>query len=64
MVVDPSDPSPVERMARKNARERNATFYDQNLCTITPAQCFDSAIEDSTNTIFVAFGNELVIKNL
>ncbi len=26
MVVDPYDPSPVERMASKNVREHNATF--------------------------------------
>ena len=61
MVVDPSDPSPVERMAKKNARKRNATFYDQNLRTLAPMQCFDAAIEDGTKTIFVTFGNELVV---
>ena len=61
MVVDPSDPSPVERMAKKNARKRNATFYDQNLRTLAPTQCFDAAIEDGTKTIFVTFDNELVV---
>lgn len=60
MVVDPSDSTPVERMAKKNARERNATFYDQNLRTFAPRRCFDAAIEDGTKTIFVTFGNELV----
>lgn len=61
MVVDPSDPSPVERMAKKNARKRNATFYDRNLRTLAPTQCFDAAIEDGAKTIFVTFGNELAV---
>ena len=61
MVVDPSDPSPVERMAKKNARKRNATFYDQNLRTLAPTQCFDAAIEDGTKTIFVTFGDEQAV---
>ena len=61
MVVDPSDPSPVERMAAKNARVRQATFYDQNLRQVPPAQCFDAAIEDGTNTVFVTFGDDLVV---
>ncbi|KAF4763054.1 hypothetical protein N7455_003820 [Penicillium solitum] len=61
MVVDPSDPSPVGRMASKNARERQATFYDQNLRQVPPGQCFDAAIEDGTNTIFMTFGDDLVV---
>ncbi|KAF4768880.1 hypothetical protein HAV15_008832 [Penicillium sp. str.  len=61
MVVDPSDASPVGRMASKNARERQATFYDQNLRQVPPGQCFDAAIEDGTNTIFMTFGDDLVV---
>ncbi|KAJ5346216.1 hypothetical protein N7452_004220 [Penicillium brevicompactum] len=61
MVVDPSDPSPVERMASKNVRERQATFYDQNLRQVAPGQCFNAAIEDGTNTIFMTFGTDLVV---
>lgn len=61
MVVDPSDPSPVERMAAKNARERQATFYDQNLRQIPIGQCFDAAIEEGMNTLFVTFGSDLVL---
>lgn len=61
MVVDPSDPSPVERMASKNARAHKATFYDQNLRQVPPGQCFDAAIEDGTNTIFMTFGDDLVV---
>ncbi|KAE8391594.1 hypothetical protein BDV23DRAFT_69197 [Aspergillus alliaceus] len=55
VVVDRSDPSQVERVARKEARNRQATFYDKNLRLLTPAQCFKAAIEDDTNTIFMHF---------
>lgn len=43
VVVDRSDPSLVERVARKEARNRQATFYDKNLRLLTPAQCFKAA---------------------
>ncbi|GFF96384.1 hypothetical protein IFM53868_08512 [Aspergillus udagawae] len=61
LQVNPSDPSDVERIARKDARNRNATFYDKNLRKLTPAQCFEAAIEDGTNTIFMQFDGELVM---
>lgn len=61
LVVDQSDPSPVKRMAKKDARNRKAIFYDKSLRTIPPTQCFDAAIEDGTNTIFIAFGDELAV---
>lgn len=61
LQVNPSDPSEVERVARKDARNRNATFYDKNLRKLTPAQCFEAAIEDETNTIFMKFDGELVM---
>jgi hypothetical protein len=51
----------VERVARKDARNRNATFYDKNLRKLTPAQCFEAAIEDETNTIYMKFDGELVM---
>ncbi|KAJ5646732.1 hypothetical protein N7490_003104 [Penicillium lividum] len=60
MVVDRSDPSPVERMAAKNARERQATFYDRNLRQVAPALCFNAAVEDGTNTVFMTWGDDLV----
>ncbi|KAJ5941420.1 hypothetical protein N7516_001588 [Penicillium verrucosum] len=49
MVVDLSDASPIGRMASKNARE------------LLLGQCFNTAIEDSTNTIFMIFGDDLVV---
>lgn len=61
VVVDRSDPSQVERVARKEARNRQATFYDKNLRLLTPAQCFKAAIEDDANTIFMHFGGELAM---
>ncbi|KAJ5346771.1 uncharacterized protein N7506_000024 [Penicillium brevicompactum] len=61
MVVERSDPSPVGRMAAKQARARKATYYDQNLRQVPPGQCFDAAIADGTNTVFVTFGDDLAV---
>jgi hypothetical protein len=61
LQVNPSDPSEVERVARKDARNRNATFYDKNLRKLTPAQCFEAATEDKTNMVFMKFDGELVM---
>ncbi|OJD16124.1 hypothetical protein AJ78_03704 [Emergomyces pasteurianus Ep9510] len=62
MTINPSEPSDrsmVERMAKKDARNRQATFYDKNLKLITPAQCLDTAIKDEINIIFMAFSRVL-----
>ncbi|KMU91764.1 hypothetical protein CIHG_09637 [Coccidioides immitis H538.4] len=56
---EPSDRSMVERMAKKDARNRLATFYDKDLKPIAPVQCCDAAIEDGTDTIFMVFCGEL-----
>ncbi|KAJ6027955.1 hypothetical protein N7540_003531 [Penicillium herquei] len=61
IVVDPSDSSPVERMAAKQARAHQATYYDRNLRQVPPGQCFDAAIEDGTNTIFMTFGDDMAV---
>ncbi|OJJ03120.1 hypothetical protein ASPVEDRAFT_42632 [Aspergillus versicolor CBS 583.65] len=58
-VDDRSNQLQVEQLARKEARDRQATFYDKDLQKLTPAQCFEAAIEDDTNTIFMNFGGEL-----
>ncbi|KAF7514970.1 hypothetical protein PCG10_004181 [Penicillium crustosum] len=61
ITVNPSNPVAVEAFAREKAKENvPVTFYDQNLRAIPPAQCFDAAVQDGTNTIFVAHGPELV----
>ncbi|EFW13294.1 hypothetical protein CPSG_10105 [Coccidioides posadasii str. Silveira] len=59
--VDPFNPSEVERVAKKDARNRHATFYDKNMRSITPARCFDAAVEDGTNTIFMVFEEKMAI---
>lgn len=51
LVVDPSDLSSVERVAIKDAQNQKPTVYDKDLGIITPAQCFNSAIEDGINNI-------------
>ncbi|KAJ5917587.1 hypothetical protein N7466_011141 [Penicillium verhagenii] len=61
MMVDPSDPSSVQRMASKNARKRNITFYDKMLRQVPPAMCFDAAIEDGANTLFMTDRDNVVI---
>ncbi|KAL4780123.1 hypothetical protein BJX76DRAFT_361131, partial [Aspergillus varians] len=61
LVANQSDPSEVERVARKDARNQQATFYDKNLRKLTPAQCFEAAIEDETNMIFMQVGGELAM---
>jgi hypothetical protein len=48
----------------KEANNRQATFYDKNLRKLTPAQCFEGAIEDVTNTIFMNLKGELAINEL
>ncbi|KAL2812033.1 hypothetical protein BDW59DRAFT_155380 [Aspergillus cavernicola] len=50
--VDPSDPSPVERAARKYTW-KNYSLYDQNLQSLSPAQCYRAATIDGNNKIFV-----------
>lgn len=61
MVVERSDPSPVGRIAAKQARAQKATYYNQNPRQVPPAQCFDAAIADGTNTVFVTFGDDLAV---
>ncbi|OAT07884.1 hypothetical protein BDBG_03902 [Blastomyces gilchristii SLH14081] len=49
MTINPSELSDLSM----------ATFYDKDLKLIASAQCFDTAIEDGTNTVFMVFGREL-----
>jgi hypothetical protein len=61
VVIEGPDPSEVERVARKEARNRQATFYDKNGRKLTPAQCFEAAIEDGSNMIFMQLGGDLAM---
>ncbi|KAE8391570.1 hypothetical protein BDV23DRAFT_182385 [Aspergillus alliaceus] len=61
LVVDASDPSPVARVAKKDARNKKATFFDTSFRTVSPGQCYDAVIAVGTNTILMAFGDEVVV---
>ncbi|PYH60299.1 uncharacterized protein BO96DRAFT_497933 [Aspergillus niger CBS 101883] len=55
--VDPSDPSPVERIARKYSW-KNYSLYDRNLQSLSPAQCYRAATVDGNNAIFLISEHE------
>lgn len=55
--VDPSDPSPVERVARKYTW-KNYSLYDLNLQSLSPAQCYRAATVDGNNAIFLVSEHE------
>jgi hypothetical protein len=61
VVIEGPDPLEVERVARKEARNRQAMFYDKNGRKLTPAQCFEAAIEDRSNMIFMQLGGDLAM---
>ena len=50
--MDPSDPSEVERVAVKYMRKR-IRLFDTGLNILTPADCFEAATADGSNTILL-----------
>jgi hypothetical protein len=52
LLVDPSDPSEVERVAKKYMRKR-IRLFDTALNILTPRGCFEAALADGTNTILL-----------
>lgn len=50
--MDPSDASPVERVARKYLW-KGYSLYDRNLQSLGAAQCFHAATVDGNNAVFV-----------
>ena len=52
LLVDPSDPSEVERVAKKYMRKR-IRLFDTALNILTPQECFEAALASGTNTIFL-----------
>lgn len=50
LQVDPSDPSPVERIARKYSW-KNYSLYDRNLQSLSPTQCYRAATVDGNNAM-------------
>jgi hypothetical protein len=57
ILVDLSDPSPLERLARKYLW-KGYSLYDVNLQSLRPAQCFRAATADGENSIFVISEHE------
>lgn len=52
LTVNPSEPSEVERVAKKYIR-KSLTLYDSSLRVIRPSQCFSAATEDRINMILL-----------
>jgi hypothetical protein len=50
--VDPSDPSEIERVAVKYMR-KHVRLFNTKLNILTPADCFEAATADGSNTIFL-----------
>jgi hypothetical protein len=55
--VDPSDPSPIERVAQKYLW-KNYSLYDKNLHNLRPAQCYRAATADGSNALCVVSEHE------
>ncbi|KAK5807568.1 hypothetical protein VI817_001826 [Penicillium citrinum] len=50
--VDPTDPSIVERIAKKYMR-KNFSIYDKSLNSLSPIMCFRAGVADGTHAVFV-----------
>jgi hypothetical protein len=57
LLVNPSDPSPLERLARKYTW-KGYSLYDLRLQSLRPTQCFRAAITDGRNAIFMISEHE------
>ncbi|KAL4891360.1 hypothetical protein BDV59DRAFT_68017 [Aspergillus ambiguus] len=57
LQVDPSHPSPVERVAKKYTR-KGYSLYDKNMQSLSPAQCYRAATIDGNNAIFILSEHE------
>lgn len=55
--VDPSDLSPLERVAQKYLW-KNYSLYDKNMHNLRPAQCYRAAIADGSNAFFIVSEHE------
>lgn len=61
-LVDPSDPSGIERVAN-NAIKKKIRPFDTNLRRLTPQDCFEAATANGTNTIFLIPETDMNIIN-
>ncbi|KAL3439931.1 hypothetical protein BJX65DRAFT_291353 [Aspergillus insuetus] len=57
LSVDPSDPSLVERVAKKYTW-KNYSLYDLQLQSLSPAQCYRAATSDGNNAVFLISEDE------
>lgn len=57
LLVNPSDSSPLERLARKYTW-KGYSLYDLRLQSLRPTQCFRAAINDGRNAIFMISEHE------
>jgi len=60
LLVNPSDPSEDERVAKKYIRKR-IRLFDTELNILTPQGCFEAALADGTNTILLILEAEISI---
>jgi hypothetical protein len=60
LLVDPSDPSEVERVAKKYMRKR-IRLFDTALNILTPRGCWEAALADGSNTILLIPEQEISI---
>lgn len=61
-LVDPSDPSEIERVANNTIKKKIRPF-DTNLRRLTPQDCFEAATANGTNTIFLIPETDMNIIN-
>jgi hypothetical protein len=57
LEVDPSDPSPVGRVAKSYTR-KGYSLYDKSMQSLSPAQSYRAATIDGNNAIFIASAHE------
>ena len=62
LLVDISDPSEVERVAKKYMRKGIRPF-DSSGNVLVPRTCFQAATADGSNTIFLVPENSIKVKN-
>ncbi|KAH7379083.1 hypothetical protein BKA64DRAFT_243572 [Cadophora sp. MPI-SDFR-AT-0126] len=62
LLVDSSDPSEVERVAKKYMRKHIRPF-DSSLNLLVPRTCFQAAIADGSNTILLVPENRIQVNN-
>jgi len=60
LMIDPFDPSEVERVAKKKIREK-IRLFDTELRMLTPQECYQAVMIDGTYTILLIRESEIYI---